>query len=242
MVDWAARGKIRSVLACLYDVHGNLAALDAVLADAREQGAERFLLGGDYALFGGWPAETVARLRELEPAVWIRGNVDRWSADPGSLPADDGIHAAIAFCRGELGEALVEELGALPESATEGDTLVVHASPAGDTRGFSAEPSGEDAALLATAGAGARRVLCGHTHLQFRRAAADGVEVVNPGSVGIPLDGDQRAAYALIHPDGTLELRRVAYDHAAAIARVREAAAGAEWGDTIAGRLERARP
>jgi putative phosphoesterase len=237
MVDSAAHGKIRSVLACLYDVHGNLPALDAVLADAREQGAERFVLGGDYALFGGWPAETVTRLRGLERAVWIRGNVDRWTADPGSLPADDGIHEAIAFCRGELGEAVVAELGALPERTTEGDTLVVHASPAGDTRGFSAEPSEEDAELLA--GVSARRLLCGHTHLQFRRAA-DGVELVNPGSVGVPLDGDHRSAYALVHPDGTLELRRVAYDHAAAIARVREVAAGAEWGDTIAGRLERA--
>jgi predicted phosphodiesterase len=225
------------MLACLYDVHGNLPALDAVLADARGQGAERFLLGGDYALFGGWPAETVERLRELDPAVWIRGNVDRWTADPGSLPEDDGIHDAIAFCRGELGEDVVRELGALPDRATEEDTLFVHASPAGDTRGFSAEPSDEDAELLE--GVRARRVVFGHTHLQFRRAAG-GVELVNPGSVGIPLDGDHRSAYALVHPDGTLELRRVAYDHAAAIARVRAVAAGTEWGDMIAGRLERA--
>ncbi len=61
------------VVACLYDVHGNLPALEAVLEDARGAGAERFALGGDYALFGPWPAETVARLRELEPALWIRG-------------------------------------------------------------------------------------------------------------------------------------------------------------------------
>jgi predicted phosphodiesterase len=225
------------MLACLYDVHGNLPALDAVLADARERGADRFLLGGDYALFGGWPAETVARLRTLAPAVWIRGNVDRWTADPGALPPGDGIRGAIAFCRAQLGEDVVRGLGELPEQAVEGDTLVVHASPAGDTRGFAAEPSEEDAELME--GVSARRVLCGHTHLQFRREAA-GIELVNPGSVGIPLDGDHRAAYALMPPDGSIELRRVAYDHAAAIARVREVAGDAEWGAEIAGRLDRA--
>ena len=62
-----------AVIAVLYDVHGNLAALDAVLEEAHAAGAEQWILGGDYALFGAWPAETVARLRELTPAVWVRG-------------------------------------------------------------------------------------------------------------------------------------------------------------------------
>jgi hypothetical protein len=62
------------VLALLYDVHGNLPALEAVIADAEAAGADGWILGGDYALFGGWPAETVARLRELDRACWIRGN------------------------------------------------------------------------------------------------------------------------------------------------------------------------
>jgi hypothetical protein len=61
------------VLGLLYDVHGNLPALQAVLADARDLGVRAYVLGGDYALFGGWPAETVAALRELD-ATWIRGN------------------------------------------------------------------------------------------------------------------------------------------------------------------------
>ena len=65
------------MLALLYDVHGNLPALEAVLADCP---AEQFVLGGDYASFGAWPVETVERLRELD-AEWIRGNVDRWLAD-----------------------------------------------------------------------------------------------------------------------------------------------------------------
>ena len=73
-------------LAVIYDVHGNLPALEAVLTDAAGAGAERYLLGGDYALFGPWPAETVARLREIPDATWIRGNVDRWTAFPGQVP------------------------------------------------------------------------------------------------------------------------------------------------------------
>jgi hypothetical protein len=70
------------MLALLYDVHGNLAALDAVLGDCP---AERFLLGGDYALGGPWPAETIDRLDELD-ARWIRGNTDRWLVDESDAP------------------------------------------------------------------------------------------------------------------------------------------------------------
>jgi diadenosine tetraphosphatase ApaH/serine/threonine PP2A family protein phosphatase len=58
----------------------------------------------------------------------------------------------------------------------------------------------------------------GHTHLPFHRVRDDGVELFNPGSVGFPFDGDDRAAYALMHDDGSLEHRRVAYDVSAAAA------------------------
>src|ERR687894_186122 len=92
----------RSVLAVLYDIHGNLPALEAVLADAHEQGARRFFLGGDYATFGAWPAQTVARLRELQDATWIRGNWERWQADPSAIPD---------FAPAGAGETAVEELG-----------------------------------------------------------------------------------------------------------------------------------
>jgi diadenosine tetraphosphatase ApaH/serine/threonine PP2A family protein phosphatase len=73
-----------------------------------------------------------------------------------------------------------------------------------------------------------------------RVSAANGIELVGPGSVGLPVDGDRRAAYALLHDDGRIERRRVAYDHAASAARVREVADGAPWGEIIAGRIERA--
>jgi predicted phosphodiesterase len=215
------------MLVCLYDVHGNLPALEAVLADAGDP--DGYVLGGDYALFGGWPAETVARLRELSPAVWIRGNCERLVAEP---QYDDPEVEAV---RDALGDALVAELAELPETAQEGDTLICHASPRDDSHSFLPEPDGDDAELLA--GITVRRVLFGHTHVAFRRVA-DGIELVNPGSVGLPLDGDTRAAYAVIGDDGGIEHRRVEYDHRASAAKVR--AFGGEWVERIARRIERA--
>jgi predicted phosphodiesterase len=181
------------VLGLLYDVHGNLPALEAVLADARAAGVERWVLGGDYALFGGWPAETVARLRELEPAVWIRGNGERWTADPDAAPDNPVVAGAVEDARAALGSDVVGHLGALPASATVGTTLVCHGSPPSDVRSFLPEPADDEAELLE--GVEAPRVLFGHTHLPFaRRSAVRGIELVNPGSVGMPFDGDRRAA------------------------------------------------
>ena len=228
------------MLACLYDVHGNLPALDAVLADAGAQGATSYLLGGDYALYGGWPAETLARLEALEDATWIRGNVDRWvGGETGDVPDDPTPRTAIPDCRAAIGEAAAARLLALPERAEpEGGTLAVHGSLASDMRSFLPEPAPGEEELLE--GVTASRLLFGHTHLQFRRRAG-ATELVNPGSVGIPLDGDPRAGYALLHPGGELELRRVAYDHAAAVERLHAAFGDAPWVPVIAGRLRAAR-
>jgi diadenosine tetraphosphatase ApaH/serine/threonine PP2A family protein phosphatase len=226
------------VIALLYDVHGNLPALEAVVSDARAAGAERWILGGDYALFGGWPAETVDRLRELEPAVWIRGNGERWTADPGSAPEDAVVQGAIAAARAALGRELADDLASLPFTCPHDDLLVCHGSPVSDVRSFLPEPADDEAELLA--GVEAPRVLFGHTHLPFARTSTDGgVELVNPGSVGMPFDGDPRAAYALLHADGRIEHRRVPYDHAVSAAKVREA--GEHWAGVVAERIERAR-
>ena len=226
------------MLACLYDVHGNLPALEAVLADARDQGATGYLLGGDYALYGGWPAETLARLRELDGAVWIRGNVDRWLTEAGDVPVPE-VHGALDDCRTALGEEAVAWLYALPERAElEDGTLAVHATPISDMRFFATETAPDDEELLA--GLRPPRLLFGHTHVPFRRVAL-GVELVNPGSVGLPWDGDHRAAYALIHPDGAVEHRRAEYDHAGSVQRLREVFGDAPWARTTAARLEQAR-
>jgi predicted phosphodiesterase len=226
------------VLGVLYDIHGNLPALDAVLADADGEGAQRFILGGDYALFGPWPAETVARLRECN-ATWIRGNGERWTADPEAAP--EPVRGATAAARAALGDALVDELAALPESTSvDADTRAWHGSPVSDVRSFTPEPGEDEAELLE--GVRERRLIFGHTHLPFRRMSAVGVvDLVNPGSVGMPFDGDHRAGYALLAEDGTIAHRRVAYDHASVPAALRERYGDAPWVDAPEFRFMHAR-
>jgi predicted phosphodiesterase len=216
-----------SICALLYDVHGNLKALEAVLDDARHAGARAFLFGGDYALFGPWPAETVAAVQSVDGATLIRGNVDRWCAFPDQAGDDELLMGAIGDCRAALGEPVVAKLGALQEQVVIDRTRFCHASPLSDLRSFMPEPGDDDEELLA--GAAERHVVFGHTHIQFRRTRADGLELVNPGSVGMPLDGDPRAAYAMVSSDGEFELCRVEYDHAASAAAVRERFGAAPW-------------
>ena len=220
--------------ALVYDVHGNDLALAAVLADAAEQGADGYFIGGDVALFGPWPEATVARLQALSPATWIRGNGERWTADPDTAP--EPVRPATAAAREALGAGLVAELDALAQSAALGDdTRAWHGSPVSDVRSFLPEPADDEAELLD--GVTERRLIFGHTHLPFARTSAvGGIELVNPGSVGMPFDGDHRAAYALLHGDGTIEHRRVAYDHDAVPAALRERYGDANW---LAGPLHR---
>jgi diadenosine tetraphosphatase ApaH/serine/threonine PP2A family protein phosphatase len=225
------------MLALLFDIHGNLPALEAVLDDARAAGARRYLLGGDYAVFGGWQPETMARLRELQDATWIRGNVDRWAAS--HVPEPEPMRSGVLASRELLDAATIAALGTLPESADLGHgTRAWHASPKSDLASFWPEPGDDELELLE--GVVDRRLVFGHFHVSFDRIGAHEIELVAPGAVGIPLDGDHRAAWALMHDDGSIERRRVAYDHAASAARVREVADGAPWGDVVAGRIERA--
>ena len=216
------------MLGLLYDVHGNLPALEAVLDDCP---AERFLLGGDYATFGAWPRETIARLRELD-AEWIRGNVDRWLVDAPDAP--DAMLPLIERSREMIGAELCRELAALPASTTHGGVLYCHASPLSDMDSFYPEPHDTDVERLM--GVEAERVVFGHTHLQFQRPGPGGINLVNPGSVGMPLDGDHRAAYAVEHDDGRVDLRRVEYDWRASAKAVRE-----QVGELPAKRIEQAR-
>ncbi|MEX2252705.1 MAG: metallophosphoesterase family protein [Thermoleophilaceae bacterium] len=223
------------MVAVLYDIHGNLPALEAVLDDAGGAGAERFLLGGDYALFGAWPRESVERLRGLgDDARWIRGNGERWTAAPEEAP--DPVREPIAICRKLLGDDLVEALATLPEQLTDDGVRYCHGSPVSDVRSFLPEPADDEPELLAGVTEG--RLVFGHTHVQFERQGVGGIELLNPGSVGMPFDGDHRAAYALIDDGGAIELRRVDYDHAASAAAVRERLG--EAGELHARRIEAA--
>lgn len=222
--------------ALLYDIHGNLPALEAVLEDAR---ADRFLLGGDYALFGSWPVETIGALRALPNATWIRGNGERWTANPDQAPDNGVVQGAIAACRELVGVELAGQLAALPEQVVIDATRYCHGSPISDVRSFMPEPAEDEPELLA--GVLERRLVFGHTHLPFHRVSADGIELINPGSVGMPFDGDTRGAYALLHEDGSIEHRRVAYDFQASAAAVRERFDRAGWTETVARRISSAR-
>jgi diadenosine tetraphosphatase ApaH/serine/threonine PP2A family protein phosphatase len=221
------------VIGLLYDVHGNVDALEAVLSDAYDADVETFLLGGDYALFGPWPAETVELLRTLD-ARWIRGNVDRWAEHPHAAPDDPLIQDAIEWCRSELGERIVADLGELPECLVDPGVRFSHGSPLSDVRSFAPEADDEDDELLD--GRTEPLQVFGHTHLPFERPGPDGVRLVNPGSVGMPMDGDQRASWAILDEDGRIEHRRVDYDYAPVIDTLGRI--GAPWADRSARRLE----
>ena len=224
-------------LGILYDVHGNLPALEAVLAEAERDAVDRWLLGGDYCAFGPWPVETLARLRELENAVWLRGNGERWLLDPPyDMPAEqlEFIHAALASSIALLPAADVDWLIGLPTLLDSDDAFYCHGSPLSDVESFPPEPGDDDVRMLA--GVEERQVVFGHSHVQFRRPGPSETDLVNPGSVGMPLDEDTRAAWALRRDDGELELRRVEYDVEPAAAKM----ADYDWGERVANRLRNA--
>jgi diadenosine tetraphosphatase ApaH/serine/threonine PP2A family protein phosphatase len=226
------------MLAVLYDIHANLPALEAVLEDAESVGANRYVLGGDYAGLGAWPLETLARLHELQPAEWIRGNWERWMGSPSDAVDVPFVQNALRWVLDAVDDQTIEQLAGLPETLSREGTLYSHASPLSDMQSFLPAPAEDELDLIG--GATERRLVFGHTHLQFRREGPGGVDLVNPGSVGLPFDGDTRAAYALVSDEGELELRRVGYDHERVAARVRERMPG--FGDDLAARIETATP
>ena len=202
-----------------------------MVAEACAAGADHWLLGGDYSAFGPWPRETLELLRELENAEWLRGNGERWLVDE---PNRSGVHEPLEAARRELSAADVQWLAALPTHVILGSVLFVHASPLSDVESFAAEPREGEERLLD--GVHGRAVVFGHSHLQFRRSGPNGTDLINPGSVGVPLDGDVRAAWALRSGNDVWEFRRTEYDVERAAAKARELGS---WGELIARRLER---
>jgi predicted phosphodiesterase len=221
-------------LALLYDIHGNLPALEAVLRDAEAAGATGHLLGGDYATFGPWPRETVETLEGLAAVARIRGNVERWLREEPEVPADAKqlVDAALTAARDALGPALVARLYELPERADMDGVLVCHGSPLSDIESFAPEAQPGEERLLA--GEANRTILFGHSHQQFQRPGPNDTLLANPGSVGMPLDGDPRAAWAL-YENGQIMPRRTDYDIERAAAQMRSYG---EWAEPIARRLE----
>ena len=216
------------MLAILYDIHGNIDALDAVLAEAEAAGADRYLLGGDYGTPSPAPHETLHRLRALPNATWIRGNGERWLRETPEIPE---VRQAYRDFEGTMTEDEIDRLFSLPVQAEVDGVLYVHGSPLSDVDSFAPEPQDGEERLLA--GVRDRTIVFGHSHQQFRRAGPDGTDLVNPGSVGMPLDGDVRAAWATWN--GDFEFRRTEYDFERAAAAYR--AMGGEFGEFAAERI-----
>jgi predicted phosphodiesterase len=200
----------------LYDIHGNLDALEAVLADPRAPGADAVVVGGD-AVPGPFARATLDRLDELDvPVHWIRGNGEREVAAAVGAPPpaeDDVVARYAAFTAAELGDERALALGDLPLTLTLDGVLYCHASPRRDDE-ILTRLSSPDRWADALAGAGASLVVGGHTHQQDDRVV-DGVRFVNAGSVGLPYEGDGAARWLWVAA-GVPELRSTAYDARAA--------------------------
>jgi diadenosine tetraphosphatase ApaH/serine/threonine PP2A family protein phosphatase len=203
-------------VAALYDVHGNLPALEAVLA---EVDADAILAGGDVVL-GPMPRETLALLRD-RGAAFIRGNTDR--AVGGGVPEDDPWLERVHWVREQLQEEDLDFLRTLPHPLSLavdglGQVLFCHGSPRSDEEILTAATSPKRLDPILD-GVQERVVVCGHTHVQFDRLVGDR-RLVNAGSVGMPYEGETGiACWALLGPD--VELRRTRYDAEAAAERIR---------------------
>jgi putative phosphoesterase len=212
---------MRMRAAVLADIHGNLPALDAVLAEVDAAGVDAVVLLGDIAL-GPMPAQTLDRLAGLgDRAVWVHGNCERemvTAFDGGEVPGPFGADAAASAAL--IGQAQRDLIGGLPLTVTldidgVGLVLFCHASPRRDDEMVLVDSPPERWAEVLD-GVDAGVVVCGHTHMPFDRLAA-GRRVVNPGSVGMPY-GHPGAGWALLGPDVTL--RRTRYDTEAAARQI----------------------
>ena len=211
-------------VAAFYDIHGNLPALEAALADAESIGVELFVLGGDLAL-GPMPRETLDQLIGLgSRARYVRGNCDRLMVDAfdgrslGSLPP--AVQESIAWAAGQLDEHHRDFLAALPETLTAnidglGAVLFCHATPRSDDEIVTARTS-DDRLRPILAQVTEAVVVCGHTHMQYHRRVGK-LDLVNAGSVGMPYGGTG-AHWLLLGPQ--IDLTRTAYDAARAAERI----------------------
>lgn len=207
-------------VAALYDIHGNLHALDAVLEELRELRPDVILVGGD-VVAGPFPNEVLERLRELgEPVRFIRGNADREVATrigQSGYAGHDAWGARAQWAAARLSSSDREFFSRLPLTLVLdieglGPTLFCHASPRSDEEIFTRmSPEARVAELLL--GVEQPLVVCGHTHIQFDRTVA-GIRVVNAGSVGLAYEGRPAAFWTLLGPD--VSPRCTPYDHTGA--------------------------
>jgi putative phosphoesterase len=222
-----------SRVAVVSDVHANVAALTAVLADIEAADVELIVSCGDLT-WGSHPDETIAAMRGLaERALFVRGNGERAVQEISGGQRKAGTPRE-AWVPVRHSASSLEFVAAIPFSVVIeitglGPVRFCHGSPRSDTEIVTPATPAERFAQLC-AGVDEQVLVTGHTHLQFDRRVA-GRRSVNPGSVGLPYhDGQPGTAYwALLGPDVTL--RQTRYDIAAALE------AGADCGDPAAGKI-----
>jgi predicted phosphodiesterase len=192
-------------VAALYDVHGNLPALDAVLAEVARERVDAIVCGGDVCA-GPMPQECLDALRAAG-ALFVRGNADR------ELPQWPTARL------GEEGRAFLAGLPLIVSLDVDGlgPTCFCHATPRSDDE-IVTRLTPDDELAVAIDGIDERVVVAGHVHVQFDRIVGDR-RFVNAGSVGMPYEARRGAFWALLGPD--VELRCTAYDAEAAVERMR---------------------
>ena len=213
-------------VAAIYDIHGNLPALEAVLQDIRQAGVDHIVVGGD-VLPGPMPRETLACLQDLDiPVQFIQGNGDRAvleqmaGTDTDTVP--EQFREVVRWAARQLHPEHERLLASWPETARIeihglGEVLFCHATPRNDTEVFT-RLTPEDRVRPIFEGLNVPVVICGHTHMQFDRMIGR-IRVVNAGSVGMPY-GEPGAYWLLLGPN--VHLRHTAYDLTRAAERIRD--------------------
>lgn len=191
------------MLGLISDIHANLAALEAVIADAKERGVTRFLSLGDVIGYNGQPEECV-QLLKAEGIRNILGNHDRYVTSGVNCERSKVVASIIDKHRGELSTDSLDWLRLSLDCVTDGASLFVHGGPVDHVDQYLYRIGVE------VFPQGVSRLYAGHTHVQCVFDFGTH-RFCNPGSVGQPRDGDPRAAYAILAED-EIELRRVAYD------------------------------
>ncbi|TMD12442.1 MAG: metallophosphoesterase family protein [Chloroflexi bacterium] len=209
-------------IAALADIHGNLPALEAVLAEVERERPDLIVVCGDVAS-GPMPAETIDVLRSLPGARFVRGNADR-----GLVEEFDGKEASpmpgpfAGWCAKQIDGEQRDFLASFEDTVTVdgvegiGRVMFCHATPRNDTDVMTKETPTERVRMLMS-GVNTDLVVCGHTHMQFDRMV-DRLRIINAGSVGMTY-GEPGAYWALLGPG--VQMRRTEYDRDAAALRIR---------------------
>ena len=213
-------------VAAIYDIHGNLPALEAVLAEIRQADVDQLVVGGD-VLPGPMPRETLDCLLDLEiPVRFISGNGERVVVEQmhgkESNEVPQQFREVIRWNAQQLLPEDEQRLAGWPKTVCVqvrglGEVLFCHATPRNDVEIFTRLTS-EDRLLPVFEGVDAPVVVCGHTHMQFDRTVGS-VRVVNAGSVGMPFAPPPGAYWLLLGPD--VQLRHTPYDLVKAADRIR---------------------